>query len=123
MALIPEPGNPGVNIRRIHDAVLYEISAVQRAAYRSMLWTQKSFFHTRLALTGMVVLFTEIERLLGRDYRLSKLRKEIAGNERIRAKDRRTWDEVVEDAIDEGRWERECSRRTGRRNSREQFSD
>ena len=101
VSIIPEPGNPGVNIRRIHDAVLYEISAVQRAAYRSILWTQKSFFHTRLALTGMVALFMEIERLLGRDY-LSKLRKEIRGNERIRAKDRRTWDEVVEDGIDEG---------------------
>ena len=101
VSIIPEPGNPGVNIRRIHDAVLYEISAVQRAAYRSIVWTQKSFFRTRLAITGMVALFLEIEKRLGRDY-LSKLRREIAGNERLLASDRRTWDEIVEDGIDEG---------------------
>ena len=31
--LIPEPGNPGVMIREISDAVLYELSVVTRAAY------------------------------------------------------------------------------------------
>ena len=31
--LIPEPGNPAVNIRRINQAVLYEMSIVTRAAY------------------------------------------------------------------------------------------
>ena len=31
--LLPEPGNPGVQIRQINDAVLYELSLVTRAAY------------------------------------------------------------------------------------------
>ena len=31
--LIPEPGNPGVMIREISDAVLHEMSVVTRAAY------------------------------------------------------------------------------------------
>ena len=31
--LIPEPGNPGVVIRQVNDAVLYELSLVTRAAY------------------------------------------------------------------------------------------
>ena len=31
--LIPEPDNPAVNIRRINQAVLYEMSIVTRAAY------------------------------------------------------------------------------------------
>ena len=31
--LIPEPGNPGVQIRQIHEAVLIEMSTVTRPAY------------------------------------------------------------------------------------------
>ena len=31
--LVPEPGNPGVSIRQINQAVLYEISVVTRPAY------------------------------------------------------------------------------------------
>ena len=31
--LIPEPGNPGVSIRIIHEAILYELSLVSRPAY------------------------------------------------------------------------------------------
>lgn len=31
--LIPEPGNPGVSIRRIREAVLFELSLVTRPAY------------------------------------------------------------------------------------------
>ena len=31
--LEPEPGNPAVNIRRINQAVLFEMSIVTRAAY------------------------------------------------------------------------------------------
>ena len=81
--IVPEKGNAGVNVQRIRDAVLFEISAVQRATYRSIVWAQKSFFRTRLALVGMVALFTEIERLLGKDY-LSKLTsRKLRGNERI----------------------------------------
>ena len=30
---VPEPGNPGVHIREIHQAVLFELSAVTRPAY------------------------------------------------------------------------------------------
>ena len=33
--LIPEPGNPGVSIREINQAVLYELSIVSRPAYAS----------------------------------------------------------------------------------------
>lgn len=33
--LVPEPGNPGVFIRQINAAVLYELSVVTRAAYRT----------------------------------------------------------------------------------------
>ena len=99
--IVPEKGNPGVNVQRILDAVLFEISAVQRATYRSIIWAQRSFFRTRLAITGMVVLFMDIEKRLGKDY-ISKLRKDIAGNERIRATDRRTWDEIVSDGLEDG---------------------
>ena len=35
--LIPEPGNPGVMIREISDAVLYEMSVVTRAAYKETI--------------------------------------------------------------------------------------
>lgn len=33
--LVPEPGNPGVMIRQINAAVLFELSVVTRAAYRA----------------------------------------------------------------------------------------
>ena len=45
--LIPERGNPSVNIRRINAAILYEMSIVTRAAY------QETSVENRMAEMGM----------------------------------------------------------------------
>ena len=45
--LEPEPGNPAVNIRRINQAVLYEMSIVTRAAYGD------SIIESRMAGMGL----------------------------------------------------------------------
>ena len=45
--LEPEPGNPAVNIRRINQAVLYEMSIVTRAAYGD------SIIESRMADMGL----------------------------------------------------------------------
>lgn len=99
--LVPEKGNPGVQVRRVRDAVLFEISAVQRATYRSVVWMQKSFFNTRLGLGGMLLVSEYLSNLMGKDW-LAKLRKDIAGNERIRADDRRDWQDAFDDFMAEG---------------------
>ena len=45
--LIPEPGNPSVNIRRINQAVLFEMSVVTRGAY------QEAAVESRMAEMGL----------------------------------------------------------------------
>ena len=40
--LIPEPGNPGVSIRQINEAVLYELSLVTRPAYQETTLDMRS---------------------------------------------------------------------------------
>ena len=53
--LEPEKGNPGVQIRRINEAILYEMSIVTRAAYtdtsvENRLWTPQSQARRRIWL-------------------------------------------------------------------------
>ena len=40
--LIPEPGNPGVQIRQIHEALLVELSAVTRPTYQETVLDVRS---------------------------------------------------------------------------------
>lgn len=54
--LVPEPGNPGVQIRELADVVLYELSLVSRPAYGSSVVTldRRSEDHVFGAVLGSV---------------------------------------------------------------------
>ncbi|MDE0030624.1 MAG: HK97 family phage prohead protease [Deltaproteobacteria bacterium] len=99
--LFPEPGNPGVQIRRIKDAILYELSLVNRAAYKTAVWTQKSRLHTRLTMFGGAGILLKLEELFGKDF-LTRLRKLDDKASRLRAKNRQTFDEIVDELTADG---------------------
>ncbi len=60
--LVPETGT-GVLVRRIKEAVLYELSLVQRPVYRTLLWTQRPSLGVKLNAVGTFLAIDKINAL------------------------------------------------------------